>query len=195
MFKSTVRFLHRHKRNTEDFPLEDVQVHRGFLRSYNTGRNDLIDLLNKALDQHPDYSIVFTGHSLGAAFAVLAALDFVTSHDPLAASRVSIITFGQPRIGNTAFANYFDSIKWKEVVRVTRRDDIVTRIPPLSKGYTHAKKELYLLDNHTLKEDCKLSGLAGETIDCSSKDRGVAKAIHTKGYFNYTTRPKLTGPC
>lgn len=52
--------------------------------------------------------IIFTGHSLGGAIASIAAFDLVTSGF-IEKSDISpsVITYGQPRTGNYAFANEF----------------------------------------------------------------------------------------
>jgi hypothetical protein len=54
--------------------------------------------------QHPDYKVYVTGHSLGAAMATLSAADLsVVSKIPIE----GVYTFGSPRVGNLAFSTWF----------------------------------------------------------------------------------------
>ena len=54
--------------------------------------------LNLQLSLHKDYTVVFTGHSLGGALTVHAAIDSLLNG--LESSKIKVYTFGQPRIGN-----------------------------------------------------------------------------------------------
>ncbi|PIO73196.1 triacylglycerol lipase [Teladorsagia circumcincta] len=53
--------------------------------------------------QYPEYEVWITGHSLGGSLASLAASFLVGSHiaEP---SKVKLVTFGQPRTGNSNFS-------------------------------------------------------------------------------------------
>jgi len=77
--------------------------------------------------------IFYTGHSLGAALAVLAT----ARRKPNAA-----YTFGSPLVGNEAFA---DSIKNVPIYRIVDGSDVVTTLPPEVLGYQHAG-ELHRID-------------------------------------------------
>jgi triacylglycerol lipase len=50
------------------------------------------------LDKYPTAEIFVTGHSLGGALAVLAAVDI--KHNISPESEVILYTYGQPRVGN-----------------------------------------------------------------------------------------------
>jgi predicted lipase len=50
---------------------------------------------------------MITGHSLGGAIAALAALDIVLS-GVARKENLELYTFGEPRVGNTDFANAMD---------------------------------------------------------------------------------------
>jgi predicted lipase len=49
----------------------------------------------------------FLGHSLGGALSIFCAMDLVTQKI-VPGNRISVINFGQPRVGNKAFADYFN---------------------------------------------------------------------------------------
>ena len=51
---------------------------------------------------------MFTGHSLGGALAVHAAMDVLIT-DIRPDSEFKIYTFGQPRVGNKKFEGYLKS--------------------------------------------------------------------------------------
>ncbi|RRT69772.1 hypothetical protein B296_00029024 [Ensete ventricosum] len=60
---------------------------------------------------------------------------------------VQLMTFGQPRIGNAAFATYFNE-HVADAVRVTHENDIVPHLPPYysyfsQKTYHHFPREVY----------------------------------------------------
>ena len=59
---------------------------------------------------------------------------------------VELMTFGQPRIGNAAFASYFKT-HLPHAIRVTHARDIVPRLPPYfsffpEKTYHHFPREV-----------------------------------------------------
>ena len=84
-------------------------------------------------------SIVITGHSQGGALATLTAAHIVA--DGFYVS--DLITFGSPRTGN---AEFVDSIKRGigNALRWRNNNDIVTIVPPISKGYRHIGVELHI---------------------------------------------------
>ncbi|XP_058085637.1 phospholipase A1-Ibeta2, chloroplastic-like [Magnolia sinica] len=76
-------------------------------------------------------SISVTGHSLGAALALLAADELSTCfpHMP----PVAVFSFGGPRVGNRGFA---DRIKANgvKVLRVVNAQDVITKVPGMPVG-------------------------------------------------------------
>ncbi|XP_026656611.2 phospholipase A1-Ibeta2, chloroplastic-like [Phoenix dactylifera] len=71
-------------------------------------------------------SITVTGHSLGAALAVLVA-DELSSRVP-DAPPIAVFSFGGPRVGNLAFAEQVEG-RGVKVLRVVNAHDVVTRVP------------------------------------------------------------------
>jgi len=51
------------------------RVHSGFLDSWNSAKPEIESALTTAQSKYPEYEIVATGHSLGAAVATVAAAD------------------------------------------------------------------------------------------------------------------------
>jgi hypothetical protein len=104
-----------------------ISVHEGFS-----------DALEEVFPQLHDYlvkqtrPIIFCGHSLGGALAILAAWYARRNGSIIEA----VYTFGQPRVGDHSFKNsYFylglSSLTW----RVVNDSDIVPRLPGLLIGY------------------------------------------------------------
>lgn len=105
-----VQFLIRHKPG----------LHRGFRRALDSVWSDI----NAELDTL-DCPIFYTGHSLGAALATLAA-----------ARRAPKATynFGAPRVGNPAFAR---SLRHLPIYRIVDDMDLVCMVPPGWLGFAH----------------------------------------------------------
>ncbi|CAJ0961066.1 unnamed protein product, partial [Mesorhabditis belari] len=79
------------------------------------------------------YRVVFTGHSLGAALAALAAARTV-AQNLRAGNQVKVITFGEPRVGSVIFAKNFDQMipdSW----RIVFRKDVVAHLPGCVKDF------------------------------------------------------------
>ena len=74
-----------------------------------------------------------TGHSRGAALAVLCALDLQYNFPDRC---YEAVLFGCPRVGNAAFARSYDRRVFM-TMRVEQGADIVCRVPPAVLGYRH----------------------------------------------------------
>lgn len=79
--------------------------------------------------------VLYTGHSLGAALATLAA----TLHPP-----TELFTFGSPLIGDSAF---IELLKEVSVHRYVNCCDLVCQVPPAMFGYAHSDG-LHYLNRH-----------------------------------------------
>jgi predicted lipase len=99
-------------------------VHQGFAAVYLTMRNSVIDGVDAA--KVGATSMWITGHSLGAAIAVLSALDFAKNAVPPLGPQV--YTFAGPRTGNEDFKSLFDAAI-PVCYRVWNRWDIVPQLP------------------------------------------------------------------
>ena len=85
----------------------NMKLHKGFLKAYNSIVADLDNLLNIYQEKS---NIIFTGHSLGAALASIAIIDYtdkLKNHPNRDYYNAGLITFGSPRITDEAGSNYF----------------------------------------------------------------------------------------
>ena len=104
------------------------KLYSGFLAAYTSIKTSVDSCLNDLVG----WDIYLTGHSLGAALAVICRLQ--TSSVPRAT-----VTFGQPRVVGT---NGSENLSTLGVVRYVNKSDIVTSIPKV--GYTHSGECIYI---------------------------------------------------
>mmetsp|Transcript_44241 Transcript_44241/g.90288 ORF Transcript_44241/g.90288 Transcript_44241/m.90288 type:complete len:311 (-) Transcript_44241:194-1126(-) len=153
-------------------------VHSGFYDDWKSVQDDVYHAIDQILADHPSAEVWVTGHSLGGALAALCALALRTSHLP-PSSHVGLYTFGQPRVGNVDFAQFF-SEKLPGAIRVVHQDDVVPHLPPKSNmvitNFHHHSTEVW---QHGPKDDIfQVCDGSGEDPHCSNSlpewDRSVA---------------------
>ncbi|MDR0293902.1 MAG: lipase family protein [Oscillospiraceae bacterium] len=114
-----------------------IRVHTGFLNAYKSTCVRSLILAEITPDTH---YIKISGHSLGAALAVLCAVD-VQYNFP--GRDIEVFLFGCPRVGNRAFALSYNK-RVDKTVRVENGNDIVTKVPPALWGYRHVGARLHV---------------------------------------------------
>ncbi len=82
--------------------------------------------------------VFYTGHSLGAALATLAA----AKKPPHA-----LYTFGSPRVGNAEFKKIFENIR---SYRIVNHRDLTTTVPLTTLGFCHVGQLHYITHDGTL---------------------------------------------
>ncbi|AUX39656.1 uncharacterized protein SOCE26_010510 [Sorangium cellulosum] len=89
-------------------------------------------------------ALYITGHSLGAALAVIAAV-LIEWDDDLADLRQAVrgvYTYGQPMVGDRTFALEYENTVGKRLFRHVYGRDIVPRMPPFTiGGYVHLGRQ------------------------------------------------------
>ena len=114
---------------------QNRKVHRGFQHSLDT-------IWAKVQRELTGGKIWFTGHSLGAALATLAADRHPGAH--------SLYTFGSPRVGDKRFGQGFRA----NAHRFVNNNDAVTRVPPAGLwAYRHIGDLVYLDEDGRLIDD------------------------------------------
>lgn len=98
----------------------EVGVHKGFRKALDSVWNEIDKELSQLI-----CPIFYTGHSLGAALATLAAARYAPR---------AVYTFGSPRVGNEAFAA---SLQIVPVHRVVDNKDAAALFPPEAMGFRH----------------------------------------------------------
>eukprot|EP00455_Lapot_gusevi_P051263 TRINITY_DN75_c0_g1_i4.p1 TRINITY_DN75_c0_g1~~TRINITY_DN75_c0_g1_i4.p1 ORF type:complete len:375 (-),score=131.31 TRINITY_DN75_c0_g1_i4:51-1175(-) len=107
-------------------------VHSGLYDRFLDVRDIILDDLNKAIVELPNANIYFTGHSAGGVWAILLAAHIALTNPTLMPT--AIYTFGTPRIGNDAFAEFFSPIFGDSFVRVIRPKDPFPYMPTSAKS-------------------------------------------------------------
>ncbi|KAI7834778.1 Alpha/Beta hydrolase protein [Kickxella alabastrina] len=132
----------------EGFPPEihNSGVHYGFYQVTYAVLPHIVKNIRAAAEDFPDYNIVFLGHSLGGANAVLSALMFVRENSYYR-DRIRVWTFGEPRVGNHAFSEYYTSVLGNQTFRITNQGDFVPHVPPWQiLGYQHHPLEIHIIN-------------------------------------------------
>ncbi|SAL97154.1 hypothetical protein [Absidia glauca] len=161
-------------------PVSGAEVHTGFYKSYVSVQKKILDTMGKLVTQYPDYSIDVSGHSLGAAQAVLATMDLFQRNNHITASNTKIFTYGEPRIGNQNFAAYVKSTKIPHT-RTVHASDIVPHLPPMAMGFLHSGTEYWIKDNKSkLTEICEADF---ESEDCSNSAVPFLSIIDHLDYY------------
>lgn len=109
----------------------DAYVHQGFNQElFDNGFYDwMLESVQSLMGQYPDYAVLTTGHSLGAAQATMAATALAL--DLGSDVMVESINYASPRIGIDAWKSWVDSISNLGIWRFVYQEDIVPRLPVL----------------------------------------------------------------
>ena len=133
------------------YPEWNAEVHTGWFEAEQNVIHDVRNEVLRLKGLFPGYQVRTTGHSLGAALALLTQLDLLK-----AGIYTTMINFGQPRVGDANFALKVSGLT-PGSYRVTHALDVVPHVPFESLGYKHQCTEVY--------ENSK-----GQIKVCSSKD-------------------------
>jgi hypothetical protein len=113
-----------------------IYLHSGFQKTYMNLRGKLAPAVLAAAKSHPDYRIVFTGHSLGSALATIAAVDFHVANG--FGDRIQVFAYASPRVGNPGWSKFVESLPFaKNSFRIVKFGDSVPHLPPVFLGYKH----------------------------------------------------------
>jgi hypothetical protein len=127
-----------------------------------TRLQNLVGALEEALRSKME-ALYITGHSLGGAMAVLAAA-LIFSDEELRALRPrlrGIYTFGQPMVGDRAFAKKFEPEFGNRLFRHIYRRDVVPHLPPRTAGrFEHFGQEYKPALSGWVRQDAPLASQA-----------------------------------
>jgi len=114
-------------------------VHSGFYNAWHAVESTVTSALaSQRSGSYASYAVTVTGHSLGGAIAAFATLKLKSTY-----SSIKGYTYGQPRIGESPFANYFDStVGTSNFFRATHVSDPIPQLVP-SSLYRHHSSEYY----------------------------------------------------
>ena len=169
---------------------EEAQVHLGFKIAFESVADLMVRAVHPFIDEHPTARVLITGHSLGAALATLGALElkrqFGISHPD---NHMHLYTFGSPRMGNQAFADYLNTLYGEGTYqRVTHYNDLVPHLPPIPVNFIHGGTEVWYYENSNIDLKyvvCPASPF-GQSEDLSCSDSLLFKT-GIMAHFMYLT--------
>ncbi|CAD5233376.1 unnamed protein product [Bursaphelenchus xylophilus] len=138
------------------------------------------DLLKLELLRLNSYRIWITGHSLGGAIAALTATQLALSY-PLLKPRISLYTFGQPRVGNREYAA-LHNLEVEESYRVVHNQDLVPNIPFPLMNYYHHDNEIYYKNDMSVKKAYAVCSAEDQSKLCQG---GNQPSMEIKDHLNY----------
>jgi len=90
--------------------------------------DEIVASLQNAVGNCPSCPVYFTGHSLGGAtVTLLLTMMYVNNDASMFSSTPSVVTFGQPRVGDVAFSELAN--QYFKAYRVTHYKDPVVHVP------------------------------------------------------------------
>ncbi|KAI8996479.1 Alpha/Beta hydrolase protein [Trametes punicea] len=120
-----------------------IEVHEGFADAQANTATSVLQAVQETIDTYGTDNVVVTGHSLGAAIALLDAI-YLPLHIPSA--KVTFIGYGLPRVGNQDFANYVDA-QPISVTHINNKEDPIPIMPGEFLGYHHPSGEVHIQDS------------------------------------------------
>ncbi|KAF8320774.1 alpha/beta-hydrolase [Clavulina sp. PMI_390] len=143
-----------------------LKAHSGFQATHDRAAPGVLAAVQKAMAATKSTHVVITGHSLGAAIALLDAL-YLPLHLP-SGTTFSTAVFGLPRVGNPAFASYVDA-HVTNFAHVTNKKDPVPIVPGRFLGFAHPSNEKHIVTSGVAAGDWyACDGQDNTSTDCST---------------------------
>jgi len=135
---------------------------------------------------------ILTGHSLGGALSSLLAMKMINVKDGALWENKdsSLITFGQPRVGDKKFADLLDTIP-NQKLRFVYHWDRVALVPLRNgkdSGYAHFSNEIWITDYLNGLWDYENRYIVcspGDTYICSGQKSALTASSDDHGMANY----------
>ncbi|KAJ7199796.1 alpha/beta-hydrolase, partial [Mycena pura] len=131
--------------DTSRFPQaaeQGIKVHSGFQDTFQRTADGILAGVSAALKITGVTTVLVTGQ-VGAALATMTGAMLKLALAP--SVQVVVTTFGLPRGGNKAWADFLDSKVG--VTFVTNQNDPVPTLPPLILGFAHSSGEIHVVDS------------------------------------------------
>lgn len=120
------------------WPSCGCKVHNGFYKSAQGVTNKTLETVKILKKKFPTYNVVMTGHSYGASTAQLIGMELEKE-----GINVEIYNYGQPRVGESKYAGFVNTII-KDYWRFTHDRDVVPHVPPITGlNYLHSCREVF----------------------------------------------------
>lgn len=120
---------------------EGRNLHQGFYEALESVWDELYIELKSRCKEFKKFKLLVCGHSLGGALAVLVAAKLQHLYETTRSKKekallatilknIIVQTFGQPRVGNKAFCEWYDKSLKSVTIRHIYGMDVVPRVPP-----------------------------------------------------------------
>lgn len=136
--------------------IKKIRVHRGFQNTLDFGDKTTqlrsLDAIFEYLEEFNllDRKISVTGHSMGAALALLFAVKFRSRHPEVVSTQLdAIVTFAGPAVGLKRFKEFYGDLAIK-TTRFVNGTDVVPFAPPAF--FYHVGEEFWLHDGLTKRD-------------------------------------------
>mmetsp|Transcript_18955 Transcript_18955/g.35173 ORF Transcript_18955/g.35173 Transcript_18955/m.35173 type:complete len:362 (+) Transcript_18955:70-1155(+) len=148
---------------------DDCEVGLGWYSAMNSVRDLVIEAVEGLSEEYEGAGIILTGHSLGAAMAPLWLVELEERKPELSKQVIyPIYTFGQPRVGNEKYAEWFmERTGANNWYRVVHHDDPVPHLPPPALKFVHMSTEVWYVESGTGDGNFMVCNGSGEDQQCS----------------------------
>jgi len=152
-----------------------IKVHRRMVHEQAKTAEVILSSVKTALAEFHADSVTVVGHSAGGAVALLDAV--FLSAQPSVDVAINAITFGMPRVGNQAFADFVD--RRIRIVRVINKEDFIPTLPSLRSGYRHSSGEIRIQESgawvscpgqDSTSNQCVVGGSEGDPLKANFWD-------------------------
>jgi triacylglycerol lipase len=148
--------------NVPLIPSPTGDLHKGFLRAFNTVGPKILDDLRSSPDT-TGKPLWLTGHSLGAALSTIMTASCANAGLSIAGH----YDFGSPRVGDSSFTNFYNERCAGVTFRFVNNNDIVPRVPPRGLSYDHVDFKRYFDSHCRLITDTRMFDLLLDSFEGS----------------------------
>ncbi|KAG6907491.1 hypothetical protein DXG01_008684 [Tephrocybe rancida] len=144
---------------------DSVKVHDGFQKTFERTADGLLAGVQSGLASTGVSKVLVTGHSLGAAVAMMDAMMLHQELDP--SVQITTTVFGLPRGGNAAWADLVDATLADTMTHMTNQNDPVPTLPPQFLDYRHPGSEVHI-------RTVDANGDATDVVTCAGQENKLA---------------------
>jgi len=157
--------------------LQGATMHSGFVAAIEAIYVEIIQVLrDEVLAKFNPKKIWLTGHSLGAALAVLFALKYTLGEKINNNILGGVYTYGCPKVGNQTFAEIYNSLLKEKTFRFVNFGDYVTDFPRHGK---HVGMLIFCDRKGNFYKDCLFAKGSTRVCEIIGKQRlTIAKSKH-----------------
>ncbi|KZV99888.1 alpha/beta-hydrolase [Exidia glandulosa HHB12029] len=117
---------------------DDILVHRGFLNAHDQSWYEVFHAVGAQMAEYKTDSVTIIGHSLGKYLRCTA-----TELPPNPSLSMKVVTYGMPRVGNQAFADWVDE-HIPDLRHINNLHDPVPIVPWTAWGFAHPSGEVHI---------------------------------------------------